>query len=123
LQQVRLNTWKNAPEMATYFWFRVRGRYDPLVFGIAGRRVAEAVVALFALLGFAFVPLGQKTAFEHSVAVFTTPAAIGAFHELTGAALRLKDRIAESLAPALPKPEHQPKPELPKLAPPPSKRP
>jgi hypothetical protein len=92
------------------------------VFGTAGRRVAEAVVALFALLGFVFVPLGQKTAFQHMVAVFTTPAALVAFHELTGAALHLKARLAEALMPAPPKAEPQPKPELPKLAEPPAKR-
>jgi len=74
------------------------------VFGIAGRRVAEALVALFALLGFVFVPLGQKTAFQHAVAVFSTPAAAIAFHELTGAVLRLKDRVSEAIAPA-PTPE------------------
>ena len=100
--------------MASYFGFLGRGRYDPLVFGIAGRRVAEALVALFALLGFVFVPLGQKTAFQHTVAVFSTPAAAIAFHELTGAVLRLKDRVSEAIAPP-PKPESQPKPELPKL--------
>ena len=103
------------PTLATYFGFLRRGRYDPSVFGIAGRRIAEAVVALFALLGFVFVPLGQKTAFQHAVAVFSTPAAAIAFHELTGAVLRLKDRMSEAIAPT-PKQESQPKPELPKLA-------
>ncbi|HEX6275397.1 MAG TPA: hypothetical protein VFZ53_20295 [Polyangiaceae bacterium] len=93
------------------------------MFGTAGRRVAEAVVALFALLGFVFVPLGQKTALQHTVAVFTTPAAVVAFNELTGAALRLKDRLAEALVSPPPKAEHQPKPDLPKLAPPPQKGP
>ena len=102
------------PTLASYFGFLGRRRYDPQVFGIAGRRIAEALVALFALLGFVFVPLGQKTAFQHAVAVFSTPAAAIAFHELTGAVLRLKDRVSEAIAPA-PKPESQPKPELPKL--------
>jgi hypothetical protein len=85
------------------------------VFGIAGRRVAEALVALFALLGFAFVPLGQKTALEHTFAIFSTPPAVGAFRELVGTVLRLKDRVVEVVAPAVP-PKNQPKPELPKLS-------
>jgi hypothetical protein len=103
--------------LASYFRFPGRDRYDPEVFGIAGRRVAEALVALFALLGFVFVPLGQKTAFQHAVAVFSTPAALVAFHELTGAVLRLKDRVTETIAPAPPSaPETQPKPDVPKLS-------
>jgi hypothetical protein len=84
------------------------------VFGIAGRRVAEALVALFALLGFVFVPLGQKTALEHTFAIFSTPPAVGAFRELAGTVLRLKDRIVEAVVPAAPK--DQPKPEIPKLS-------
>ncbi|HEX6767609.1 MAG TPA: hypothetical protein VF103_19050 [Polyangiaceae bacterium] len=84
------------------------------MFGIAGRRIAEAVVALFAVLGFAFVPLGRKTALEHTLAIFSTPAALGAFHELSGTVLRLRDRIVDVVArPAAPKSE--PTPEVPKL--------
>ena len=71
-------------------------------------------MALFALLGFAFVPLGQKTALEHTFAIFSTPPAVGAFRELVGTVLRLKDRVVEVVAPAVP-PQNQPKPELPKL--------
>jgi hypothetical protein len=86
------------------------------VFGIAGRRVAEAVVALFALLGFVFVPLGKKTAFEHTVLVFSTPAARLAFQELTSALSGLRERIAHALVPNEPSPpKAQPKPEIPKL--------
>ena len=84
------------------------------MFGIAGRRVAEALVALFALLGFAFVPLGQKTALEHSLAIFSTPAAMSAFRELGTTVLRLRDRIVGAVAPA-PTPKDQPTPEIPKL--------
>ena len=84
------------------------------MFGIAGRRIAEALVALFALLGFAFVPLGQKTALEHSLAIFSTPAAIGAFRELAGTVVRLRDRIAGSVVPPS-TPKAGPTPELPKL--------
>ena len=67
------------------------------VFGIAGRRVAEAVVALFALLGFAYVPLGRKTALEHTLGIFTTPAAIDAWHELSEATSRLREKLLASL--------------------------
>jgi hypothetical protein len=84
------------------------------VFGIAGRRIAEALVALFALLGFVFVPLGQKTAFQHSLAIFSTPPAIAAFRELAGTVYRLKDRVLEAVAPPS-APKDQPKPEIPKL--------
>lgn len=67
------------------------------VFGIAGRRLAESVVALFAVLGFAFVPLGRKTALEHSRDILTTPTAMNAFRELGGAVLRLRGRVVEML--------------------------
>ena len=62
----------------------------------------EAVVALFALLGFAFVPLGQKTALEHTHDIFTTPAALAAWRELTAATERLRWKVFETLAPARP---------------------
>ena len=74
-------------------------RYDAAVFGLAGRRIAESIVALFALLGFAFVPLGKKTALEHALDIFTTPAAQNAWLELAGATLRLKDKVLHSVLP------------------------
>lgn len=76
------------------------------MFGLAGRRLAEALVALFALLGFALVPLGRKTALEHTRDIFSTPAAINAFRELGSAAGRLRDKLAGTLltSPAGPKP-------------------
>jgi hypothetical protein len=85
--------------LSGYFaWFR-GARYHPPVFGIAGRRIAESVVALFALLGFAFVPLGKKTALEHSLDIFTTPAAKNAWEELTLATARLKDKLLTTVMP------------------------
>lgn len=54
-------------------------------------------MALFAVLGFAFVPLGRKTALEHSREILTTPAALNAFRELGGAVLRLRGRVVEML--------------------------
>jgi hypothetical protein len=104
----------STPRLAGYFSPIELGRYHAEVFGIAGRRITEATVALFALLGFAFVPLGQKTAFEHTLAIFSTPAAKAAFRELGGTILTLRDRIIDAATP--PKaPENRPKPELPKL--------
>jgi hypothetical protein len=68
-----------------------------VVFGLAGRRLAEGVVTLFALLGFACVPLGKKTAFEHTLDIFTTPAARNAWQELQSATARLRDRLVGSV--------------------------
>jgi hypothetical protein len=59
----------------------------------------ESVVALFALLGFAFVPLGRKTALEHSRDIFTTPAARNAWQELGVAAARLRDTLIATVMP------------------------
>jgi hypothetical protein len=98
------------------------------MFGLAGRRVAEAVLVLFALLGFALVPLGRKTALEHSKDILTTPAALDAFRELGGAALRLREKLTGALltpatpaAPAAPEPPHAepgaPQAKLPDLKP------
>jgi hypothetical protein len=94
------------------------------VFGIAGRRLAESVVALFAVLGFAFVPLGRKTALEHSRDILTTPAAVNAFRELGGAVVRLRGRLFATItgsgrdeptrAPKA-KPETEPQATLPRL--------
>jgi hypothetical protein len=72
------------------------------VVGSLGRRAVEAVVALFALLGFFFVPLGRHTGFEHAKAVFSTPAATQALRELAQAVVGLRSRI---LGEATPNPE------------------
>ncbi|HEY2404466.1 MAG TPA: hypothetical protein VGI10_00580 [Polyangiaceae bacterium] len=58
-----------------------------------GRRGIDALVAAFALLGFFYVPLGEHTGFEHAKAIFTTPAAERAGRELTGALLRVRDKL------------------------------
>lgn len=90
------------------------------VFGIAGRRVAEGVVALFALLGFAFVPLGRKTALEHTLGIVTTPAALDAWRELGDATSRLRDKLLATVMPpraaAAPLAPLGAKPELPRLS-------
>ena len=63
-----------------------------------GRRVLEAGAGLFALLGFVFVPLGKRTGFEHMVAIFSTPAAKEAGHELFQASLRLRQQVLDAVA-------------------------
>jgi len=67
------------------------------MFGLAGRRLAEGLIALFALLGFTLVPLGRKTALEHARDIFTTPAAADAFHELGDATLRLRQKLTGAI--------------------------
>jgi hypothetical protein len=61
-----------------------------------GRRVFELSVALFAVLGFFYVPLGKKTGFEHAKAVFSTPAAREAGAELIEASRHVKDQLANA---------------------------
>lgn len=58
-----------------------------------GRRLLELGVGMFALLGFAFVPLGTKTALEHTKAIFTTDPAREAGRELAEAGQKLRDRM------------------------------
>lgn len=67
------------------------------VFGLSnlGRRLAESVVGLFAILGFVYVPLGHHTGFEHAKAVFSTPAAASAIEDLTAAAVNLRLRVMD----------------------------
>ena len=86
--------------MARYFAEFGSAGYHARVFGLAGRRLAEGVVALFALLGFAFVPLGKKTALEHTLDIFTTPAARSAWLELGSATQRLRERLIATVMPA-----------------------
>jgi hypothetical protein len=104
-------------------------RYDGAVLGLGnlGRRLLEGTVGLFALLGFLYVPLGQKTGFEHACAVLSTPAATAAIEDVTTTALRLRQRAIDFVTgrvspPATPAtdeselaPDHQPRPLPPKL--------
>jgi hypothetical protein len=68
------------------------------VFGVAGRRAAEILVGLFALLGFVCVPLGQKTGFEHLLAIASTPAVLEAAGDMLQAAQRVRTRLLGALA-------------------------
>jgi len=67
--------------------------YDRPVIGNLGRRVTELVVLLFALLGFAFVPLGQRTALEHLGKILSTGAAAEAMQGLTDSIAELRSRL------------------------------
>jgi hypothetical protein len=67
------------------------------VIGKLGRRAIDLLVVLFALLGFAFVPLGKHTALEHVVAIFSTSPARDAGHELVEATDRLKRQLLGGL--------------------------
>jgi len=62
-----------------------------------GRRVLELGVGLFALLGFAFVPLGKKTALEHVKAIVATGPAKEAGKELLEAGSKLRARVFEAV--------------------------
>ena len=94
------------------------------VFGTTGRRAFEMLVGLFALLGFVYVPLGQKTGFEHLKAIAATAPARQAAAELLQAALWARARLLGELTgdgasaePAPPSPPGKggPKPKLPRL--------
>ena len=92
-----------------------------------GRRLLEGLVALFALLGFAFVPLGDHTGLEHLQAVFSTPAAERAARELVQAGAQLRQRLTRALLtgsdarkrplPELPEPDLRPEPENARIVP------
>jgi hypothetical protein len=58
------------------------------------------VVGLFALLGFAFVPLGSKTGLEHTLAVLATPSVREAATGLITALDKAKTRVVEAFFPA-----------------------
>ena len=81
---------------------------------------------MFALLGFCYVPLGQRTGLEHAKAILTTPAALRAGGELVNALVRVRGKVLGETLPvaggphALPHPRGpQPKlPRFPRSAPP-----
>lgn len=75
--------------------------YPAAVLGNVGRRALESVIGLFALLGFAYVPLGSKTALEHSLALMRTPPAREALAGLVSAVSRAREKLAEALFPEL----------------------
>jgi hypothetical protein len=68
------------------------------VLSLLGRRALEAGISAFALLGFCYVPLGQRTALEHAKAVFSTPAAKRAGGELVEAFTRVRSKLTGEAA-------------------------
>ncbi len=58
-----------------------------------GRRVVDFSIGFFALLGFVLVPLGERTAYEHVKAIFTSGPAVEAGHELLEAGIRVRGRL------------------------------
>jgi hypothetical protein len=72
------------------------------VFGTLGRRAAESVVVVFALLGFCFVPLGSKTALEHAIALTRTLPARDAAAGLMSALNRARGLVFRALTPDTP---------------------
>jgi hypothetical protein len=75
------------------------------VFTTILRRIFRTLVFFFAAYAFAFVPLGEKTALEHVLAIFRTPQAQRAGSELKTGAERLVKRLREQA-----RPEDEPEP-------------
>lgn len=74
------------------------------MFGTLGRRVAEGLVGLFAILGFAFVPLGSRTGLEHAITLFGSPSAREAAAGLIGAFDRARVSLLRAFASPSPGP-------------------
>ena len=87
------------PTFAEIFPAPKAAHYAADVFGTLGRRAVESLVGLFALLGFAFVPLGSKTGLEHAVAVMGTPSVREAASGLVAGVERARGRLLDVFAP------------------------
>jgi hypothetical protein len=72
------------------------------VFGSTARRIVETVVVVFALLGYAFVPLGKRTAFEHTVALLRTAPAHEAAAGFVGTLEKGRALLVRALTPTPP---------------------
>ena len=70
------------------------------MFGTLGRRAVDSVVALFAILGFCFVPLGSKTGLEHTLALLRTASVREAGAGVLTALGRARSLLLETLVPA-----------------------
>jgi len=64
-----------------------------------GRRAIELVIVLFAILGFAFVPLGGKTGLEHALFLARSEPARQLATGLIAALSRAVDRAQENFRP------------------------
>lgn len=58
------------------------------------------MVGLFALLGFAFVPLGSKTGLEHTLTVLATPSVREAANGLMIALDKAKTKLVDAFVPS-----------------------
>ena len=61
------------------------------------RRAFEVLVLGFAFYGFASVPLGQRTALEHLLAILSTPEAEQAGREIGHASAQFVERIQREM--------------------------
>jgi hypothetical protein len=64
------------------------------VLGI-GRKAAESAILFLALYAAVFVPLGERTLWQHTVAIFSTREAKRAGGELTQAATRMLFELSD----------------------------
>jgi hypothetical protein len=60
-----------------------------------GKRAVEAAVLLLALYAAVFVPLGERTLWQHAQAVFTTPEARRAGREIQHAGGRVLNELTD----------------------------
>ncbi len=67
------------------------------MFGRFIRRVAETIVLLLAAYAFFRVPVGEKTSFQHLVAIFSTDTAREAAREYKAVGEQIKNEIVEQV--------------------------
>ncbi len=73
--------------------------YPARVMSRLGHRAVELVVGGFALLGFVYVPLGDRTGLEHVARILRTPAATELGRSLLGTAERARARLLGEVTP------------------------
>ncbi len=74
--------------------------YPARVMSRLGHRAVELVVGGFALLGFVYVPLGERTGLEHVARILRTPAAMELGRSLLGTADRARARLLGEVTPS-----------------------
>lgn len=62
------------------------------------RRIVESLLIAFAVFGFASVPLGERTAFQHLVSILRSEPAREAQQEVQQAGLRFVDKMRKDLS-------------------------
>jgi len=71
------------------------------------RRTVGLIVGIFAALGFLAVPLGERTGFQHTRAIFTSREALNFARELRHASDDLKKRILGEVGSESPRAERK----------------